>query len=54
MQNLILATGNKKKKMSREQTRRGTEDLLQDGTCTRTPVDRKIKVKEMSKIKQEK
>lgn len=40
--------------MSREQTRRGSEDRLQDGTCTRTPVDRKIKVEEMGKIKQEK
>lgn len=43
-----------KKKTSREQIRRGSEDRLQDGTCTRTPVDRKIKVKEISKIKQEK
>lgn len=37
--------------MSREQIRRGSEDRIQDETCTRTPVDRKIKVKEMSKIK---
>jgi len=41
----------KKKKLSSEQTRRGSDDRLQYGTCTRTPVDRTIKVSKIKQVK---